>query len=467
MSKLVIVFDCGATNVRAVAVDEQGQIQAQHSMPNATRPDPKFNSGLIWDVDEIWGKFCTCFKAISTEINTKDISAFTVTTFGVNGAPVDKTGKLLYPVISWQCQRTAPIMDNIDKYISLLRLYEISGVNKFSFNTINVLIWLKENHPDILDEMEGFLFITSIIIHKLTGELVNDGTMTGTSMIADHRTRKPSEEILKAIDTPDKFLKIEKAGHIAGKVNTKAAKELGITEGIPVVLAGHDTQLALFGSGAGENEVVLSSGTWEILMTRSRNVSLTQKNLNMGITNELDAIPGLFNTGAQWLASGVLEWVMKMFYAKEAEQNKSAIYPLMIGEAMEAKSEGMPVFNPDMVNNQGAISGFGMHTTRGQIYRAALESLAAKTKYYLEVLQDAGKFKADSIIVVGGGSKNKLWNQLRANYTGVPVKIACQTETTVLGAALFAQKAIGVFNSIEEGVKANCQNYEYIYPEKN
>ena len=165
--KLTIVLDCGATNVRAVALDTQGKIVAIHSLPNATSPDPFYPEGLIWDVDQIWEKLCTCTQSVASQISVKDVVALTVTTFGVNGAPVDKQGNILYPVISWQCQRTLPFIRHCDEYIPYKELYSICGVHKFSFNTIYSLLWLKENRPEVLDEMEGFLFITSLFIHKL------------------------------------------------------------------------------------------------------------------------------------------------------------------------------------------------------------------------------------------------------------------------------------------------------------
>ena len=93
--KLVIVFDCGATNVRVVAVNGQGEIEAIQSLPNSTKPDPHYANGLIWDVNDIWQKFCACTKAIVENIDIKRIAAITVTTFGVNGAPVDETGNFL------------------------------------------------------------------------------------------------------------------------------------------------------------------------------------------------------------------------------------------------------------------------------------------------------------------------------------------------------------------------------------
>jgi L-fuculokinase len=462
---IVIVLDCGATNIRAVAVNQSGGIEAIHSVPNNTRPDPNFPTGLIWDVNEIWKKFCHCTQILSRVIDLQQVKAIIVTTFGVNGAPVDNEGELLYPVISWQCQRMVPIMDNIHKYMPLNLLYQISGINKFSFNTINTLIWLKENQPQVLERMEGFLFMPSLFIHKMTGQLVNDVTMCGTSMLTDLKTRTFSEDILSKTGLPNRFFKIVETGTIVGDLQPKAAAEMGLTAGIKVVSGGHDTQLAMIGSGAGVDEAVLSSGTWEILMARSRHAELNQSTFEAGFTNEYDAVPGLFNSGAQWLGSGTLEWIRNMFYSKELETCPGEVYKLMIDEAEEVCLTNKKLaFNPDFVSESGIISGIGLNTSRQEIYRAAIETLVNKTKVNLDLMQQTGKFKAQSMIVVGGGSKNRLWNQLRANQLQIPVKIAHQTETTVLGAAMFGHVALGNYPSIDDATHKVCQKYDLVMP---
>ena len=66
-------------------------------------------------------------------------------------------------------------------------------------------------------------------------------------------------------------------------------------------------------------------------------------------------------------------------------------------------------------------------------------------------LEKAGGFKSESILCVGGGSKNRLWNQLRANNIGIPLKIIDHKETTVLGASLFVQAACGNASSSGRG----------------
>ncbi len=110
---IVIVFDCGATNIRVIAINSKGEILASESLPNNTQPDPYYPSYRIWDVNEIWNKMCLASQKVVNQIKIDRIAGVTVTTFGVDGTLFDKSGEILYPVISWQCERTNSIIANI------------------------------------------------------------------------------------------------------------------------------------------------------------------------------------------------------------------------------------------------------------------------------------------------------------------------------------------------------------------
>lgn len=451
---IAVVFDCGATNVRVIAMDTHGHILASESMPNETDEDPYFNGGRIWDLEKLWAKLCRCSKAVLSSVDNRRIAGITFTTFGVDGALVNADGKLLYPVISWQCERTKPIMDGIDHYMPLSRLYKLSGVFPYAFNTINKLIWFKENKPELLDKAYRFLFIPSLLINKLSGAMQNDATMMGTSMMTDLGKSQFSDEILDSIGI-DKglFGDIAEAGDKAGEVNKQGSTDTGLPMGLPVFFAGHDTQFAIFGSGAELSEPVLSSGTWEILMSRSTSFTATKKELENNLTTELDAISGKYNIGQNWLGSGVLEWFSKRFYP---ELSGNELYETMIGEA-ENMMPGEHALNIDPAFYDdgsggvgGTINGLTIATERHEIYRALLESLAYRLRESLEALQEAGGFKAERIICVGGGSKNRLWNQLRADVCQVPIQLIDQKETTVLGAALFVFTGVNLYASVDE-----------------
>jgi L-fuculokinase len=469
MLKSVLILDCGATNVKACLVDTGGKIIASHSLANETVADPNYAGGLIWDIDDIWNKLAVCSRKICSGIKDTEIIAVTVTTFGVDGAAMKTDGTLCYPVISWQCSRTDEIEKNVSKYFDPEWLYKVSGLQSYHFNTIHKLIWLRENRPDVLKEMDHYVLMPSLILHKLTGLFVTDATMAGTSMLTDFKKRAFSNEILKPLGLDQSiFPPMVEPGEIIGKVTGTAAASLGIPAGVVAVVAGHDTQFAIVGSGAGVNQPVLSSGTWEVLMVRSPATTLQIPLRESGITIELDSRPGLVNPGVQWVASGVLEWMGRMLYPDLPETNSK--YSTMIIEAADVPpgSAGVTVipelFPGGYSGKKGNISGFTHETRRAPIYRATLEALCFYARNGLEKLQQAGNHKAENVICVGGGSKNKLWNQIRADVLGIPVRALDMKETTALGAALVAFVAMGVYATTEEAFQALDNRYAEYFP---
>lgn len=466
---IAIVFDCGATNIRVIAISSKGKILASESFANNTQPDPSYPSYRIWNIKEIWNKMCLASNKVVSQIKVNHIAGVTVTTFGVDGTLFDKSGKMLYPVISWQCERTKPIMDNIEKYLPVNELYSQSGVLPFSFNTINKLVWFVENKPDLVELSSSFLFMPSIFSYLLTGEMYNDTTMAGTSMLTNINTRSFSENIINKIKFPfEKIISPVEAGTVTGKISSKGSAETGLPAGTPFVTTGHDTQFAIFGSGAEKNQPVLSSGTWEILMVRSVKFLAGKEQLDLGITTELDSRPGLYNIGNQWIASGVLEWARRNLY-NEIRDN---VYDNMVSGAEKVPPgcngvKVIPKFCEELYGRPGGqILGLTMESTRDEIYRAMLEALSERLAEGKRALENAGGFKTESIICVGGGSKNRLWNRLRADFTGVPLKIINQKETTVLGASLFVQAACGNAASPEDARTAIDYKTEIIEPKK-
>lgn len=367
---VILVLDCGATNVRAIAVDRQGNIIARAATANASDIAVENSAWHQWSLEAILQRFAECCRQISDALSSCTVRGITVTTFGVDGALVDEQGKLLYPVISWKCPRTAAVMDNIGRFMPAQQLQQIAGVGAFAFNTLYKLIWLKENHPQLLEQAHAWLFISSLLNQRLTGEFTTDITMAGTSQMLDIHQRDFSAQILQATGLPRRlFPRLVEAGQQIGTLQSDAANMLGLAVGIPVISAGHDTQFALFGAGAEQDEPVLSSGTWEILMVRSAQVNTPLLSHYAGSTCELDSQPGRYNPGMQWLASGVLEWIRQLLWTPETP------WQTLIEEARALPAGAQKVkMQCDLLSSPNAgWQGITLNTTRGHFYLAALE----------------------------------------------------------------------------------------------
>ncbi|MFK3706859.1 L-fuculokinase [Klebsiella sp. NPDC088457] len=460
--EVILVLDCGATNVRTIAVDRQGKIVARASTTNASESAAENSAWHQWSLEAILQRFARCCQQISHQLAACRIRGITVTTFGVDGALVDEHGALLYPTISWKCPRTLAVINNIGRLVAPQRLQEISGVGAFSFNTLYKLVWLKENHPQLLEKAHAWLFISSLINHRLTGEFTTDITMAGTSQMLDIQQRDFSPEILQAVGIPRRlFPTLVEAGEQIGSLRADAGALLGLPAGIPVFSAGHDTQFALFGAGAQQDEPVLSSGTWEILMVRSAEVNTALLSQYPGSTCELDSQAGLSNPGMQWLASGVLEWVRQLLWTPETP------WQTLIDEArlVPAGAEGVKMQCDLLACQNAGWQGVTLNTTRGHFYRAALEGLTTQLQHNLRTLEKIGHFKASELLLVGGGSRNVLWNQIKANVLDIPIKVLDDAETTVLGAAMYGWFGAGEFVSASQARAQVHYQYRYFYPQ--
>ena len=458
----VLCLDCGATNVRAILVDDKGKLVAKASQPNSTDTGTENAQYHVWNADRILSQLSECARKILPEVDATQVKGITITTFGVDGALVDEAGELLYPVISWKCPRTAEVMKSISKYMSQSRLNELSGVGEFAFNTIYKLIWLKENRPELLEKAHAWLFISNILAYRLTGVMATDRTMAGTSQMTDLNTGDWSDEILGTLGiSKSLFPPMVNAGDIIGHLTPAACEMLGLPCSIPVVSTGHDTQFALFGSGVKENQPFLYSGTWEILMLRTAKAALEPEDYAAGATVEYDSKPGLLNPGLQWIASGIIEWVKATCYNGEnydtMDAEAAAIPPGCEGVKL------VPNFLPsDSV--PGSIEGLILGRTRGHIYRAAMEALTYRLKNRLEKLEKVGGFKATELLLVGGGARNKIWTQMRADILGLPILVSTVSESTVLGAALYAMAGAGIYATPEAARDAIGITYETTLP---
>lgn len=443
----VLCLDCGATNVRAMIVDDHGSIVAKASQPNSTDAGSESPEFHVWNTDRIVSQLAECSRKAVAEVDAADIKAVTITTFGVDGALVDAQGQQLYPVISWKCPRTAEVMKRVAQYMPQGMLNSISGVGAFAFNTIYKMIWLKENRPELLDQAHAWLFMPNLIAQRLTGEMYTDRTMAGTSQMTDLKTGDWSTEILSAIGVrKDLFPPMKDAGESLGNLLPAACELLGVPQSVPVISTGHDTQFALFGSGVGENQPFLSSGTWEILMLRTPAAQLDAEDYAAGATVEYDSKGGLLNPGLQWIASGIIEWVKATCFNGESYDTMDAE-----AEAIAPGCDGVKLI-PDFLPSDpvpGSIQGLVLGRTRAHIYRAAMEALTIRLRQRLQKLEKVGGFKSQDLLLVGGGARNKVWTQMRADILGIPIRISNVSESTVLGASMFAFAGAGVYESPE------------------
>ncbi len=76
--------------------------------------------------------------------------------------------------------------------------------------------------------------------------------------------------------------------------------------------------------------------------------------------------------------------------------------------------------------------------------------LSMQARRIIETEEAVAGVKVNSVCVVGGSSKNLLWQQIKANVLQKDVELCHEPEATSLGAAMLAAIGDGTYDSIEQ-----------------
>jgi len=163
--------------------------------------------------------------------------------------------------------------------------------------------------------------------------------------------------------------------------------------------------------------------------------------------NPVYALEGsVFVAGAavQWLRDGIS--IIKS--ASEAEEIASSIPDS--GEVFVVPAFtglGAPYWDPDA---RGAILGLTRGSTREQIIRATLESIAYQSADVVRAMSTDAGMTLEQLRVDGGAAANNFLMQFQADILGMNIERPAQIESTGLGATYLAGITAGVWNDIEE-----------------
>lgn len=126
---LLLGLDLGSTSIKANIYNREGSLVSQGSKATIlSHPDANHPSGSAWELDIIWNAVKESIRIALSKINFKyDLKAISVTGFGMDGIPIDKNGKWLYPFISWHCLRTADQCEKWSKKVGLNKIFSITG----------------------------------------------------------------------------------------------------------------------------------------------------------------------------------------------------------------------------------------------------------------------------------------------------------------------------------------------------
>ncbi len=467
--QFLMAIDAGTGSVRAVLFHTDGTQAGCVQREWEHKEDPRYPGSMDFDWVHNWKLTCSCIRGVlkETGIHPQQIAAVSTTCMREGIVLYDRAGNEI-----WACANVDARSDEeVGKLIRMnpeleKEIYLQSG-QTYALGALPRLLWVKDKMPEIYEKTDAVGMFNDWLIRRLTGVEAIEPSNGSTTGIFDLKSRSWDASIARKCGLRDDiFPPVTECGTVIAAVSEKGEADTGLKKGTPVVAGGGDCQLGAIGVGATmPNQAAVFGGSfWQYEFNTADGAT----DPGCRVRVNCHAVPGVWQYEALAFKPGlVMRWFRDGFCQFEKEQSKITgedPYDLMNREAAKipAGCYGMmctfsDVMNfihwkhaaPSFINFELDPAKFNRYT----FYRAILENTALLVKGHMELVREATGNLPSEIIFAGGASKSPLWSQILADVLGMPVKVPVVKEATALGAAILAGYGVGIYETIEEGVR--------------
>ena len=368
------------------------------------------------------------------------------------------SGRPIASAIVWQDRRTAGFCDELRSRGAGELIQSRTGLVLDPYFSATKIRWLLDNvegaRRKAAEGRLAFGTMDSWIVWNLTRgrSHITDATNASRTMLFDIHRAAWDREILALFDIPESLLPTVVPSSAAVATTADA---LPVPAGIPIAGIAGDQQAALFGQrcarpGMAKNTygtgsfVVMNCGEVAPVSSSGLLSTIAWSRPEQPLQYALEG--SIFITGAavQWLRDG-----LGIIDSAPAVEALAASVPDSGGIAFAPAFTGLgtPHWDPYA---RGTIVGLTRGTTAAHLARATLESIALQTADVLEAMRTDSGIALRELRVDGAASTNDLLMQIQADLAAIPVLRTAVSETTALGAAYLAGRAVGFWKSDEE-----------------
>ena len=472
--KVYLAVDLGAESGRVMAGIWNGnklRLEEINRFPNG---GVYLGETFRWDVIRLWAEIQNGLALAGKKFGKKIVSVG-ADTWGVDFVLLNKQDEILGQPYHYRDARTRGALGRTFEKVPRSEIFAQTGSQFMELNSLYQLLAWKEQSPAILDAADTLLFMPDFFHWAMCGAKKVEFTNASTSQFVHPLKRDWSLPLFKKLGLPTHFLpEIITPGTTLGKIRKSLAGRTGLVDVKVVAPPTHDTASAVAGvptANTGKaNWAYISSGTWSLMGVEVEKAALSQRALELNMTNE-GGIDGTYR---------LLKNIMGLWLVQQCKRSFDAAgkkYDYGQLAAMAAKAKPLrsivnlndPRFlnPPDMPK---AIQEFCRETkqpipkTEAELVRCAYESLALKYREVLGSLEELTGEQIEVIHIVGGGSQSQLLNQFTADACQRPV-ITGPVEATAMGNLLTqirADKELGSLAEMRDVVRksSGVQRYE-------
>ncbi|MCH2133533.1 MAG: rhamnulokinase [Phycisphaerales bacterium] len=470
-----IAIDLGASSGRVmeVRVGPSGlRLTQRHRFTHrAETQEINGQHRLCWDLDRIMQELVIGLGAVDHQ---GGIDAIGIDSWGVDYGLIDKAGELVAPVTAYRDLRHHSSYQAVREQLGSERIYEATGIQFQPFNTLYQLATDARDPARPLERADRMLMMPDLVAHRLCGSTSGERTNASTTQCFDSRSNQWCHDLLEAVSVPASLMpEVRVAGesHPLGILHDSIAMAAGLPAGIPVMAtATHDTAAAVVAAPLDSpSAVYISSGTWSLVGVEQDTITATSEAMAFNFTNEAGAMGTtrlLKNVAGLWL----LQECRRTWESSGQEQSWSDLVE-MAGAAAPFQSIidpdhadfASPGDMPSRIRDRCRVTGEPIPGSEAEVVRCILDSLALRYASCVREIEQLTGSACTRIVVVGGGARNQLLNQLTADVTNRPLVVG-STEATALGNALMQHAAVEGINRLAD-VRALVPRDEHLEPE--
>jgi xylulokinase len=448
---LILACDLGGSGLRAALVDEAGAVVASRRIADdavsagggAAEADPE-----AW-----WQAFAAAAEPLIGEAPREAIAAVAVTAFTRTQVLVDRDGRPVRPAILWSDTRAEAIHADLAALRSTGHP-EAIGLN--AFHPLARLLWLRRTEPAVFSAAGCVLDPKDYLNLRLTGQAASDPVSLARLAAAAAPSEKGESLLAAAGLDPALMPPLLPPVSAMGRVRPGLHGKLGSLAGLPVVTMGNDTWASVVGLGAMRPGLGYNlTGTTEVLGIVGARPGAADGLLTVDWRGEADG-PPLWQIGGPSQAGGdTLVWLTGVLSGAGGGSldhwlaQPRAAEPLLFLPHLQG--ERVPWWDPAL---RGAFLGLGRRHGPADLAFAALEGIAFLNRLVLERAEAAAGAPVAEIRFGGGGARNALWRQIKADVLGRPVVSVAGADHGLAGAAITAWTALGRFPGLATAQRA-------------
>ena len=469
-------LDNGGTTTKAALYDERGrEIGVASRETKMLTPRPGWTER---DMEEMWDANCSVMRDVldATGVSPDDVAGVAVCGHGKGLYLWGKDGKpARNGIISTDNRAYAyPVKWREDG--TEARAFEMSCQHVMACQPVALLAWLKDNEPEVMDNIQWVFECKDYVRFRLTGEARGEITDYSGANLVNLYTRQYDDALLECFGLerirgalPPLCASLEIAGYVSGE----AAAKCGLRAGTPVAGGMFDIDAcAIAVNVLDDRNICMIAGTWSI-NEYPRKEPVTDGKVQM---NSLFALPEYYLIEeSSPTSAGNNEWFVRMLLPEvraAAKANGRSVYDEMNAwvESIPA-SEFVPIFHPFLMasnvhpNAMGSLIGLDVSHTRAHLVRSVYEGIVYCHRYHLEKLLATRRTPPECVRLAGGAAKSRVWTQMFADILGLPVETVDVNETGALGCAIAAAAAAGHYPSLADAAEAMCPTGARVEPD--